>query len=105
MHLGLMNTPATFMDLMNRLNRTMLDRSVTFIIDDIMVYSKSCEEHEGHEGHVRGLLGTKAIFLVARSSVSCSSHQPRRDFTLSNQGRCHIGLGFPKTPTDIGSFL
>lgn len=34
------------MDLMNRVCRPMLDKSVIVFIDDILVYSKSKEEHE-----------------------------------------------------------
>ena len=37
---GLTNAPDVFMDLMNRVSRPMLDRSVIVFIDDIMVYSK-----------------------------------------------------------------
>ena len=40
MPFGLTNAPAAFMDLMNRVCRPMLDRSVIAFIDDILVYSK-----------------------------------------------------------------
>ena len=39
----LTNTPVVFMDLMNRVCRLMLDRSIIMFIDDILVYSKSKE--------------------------------------------------------------
>ena len=48
MPFGLTNAPAAFMDLMNRVCRPMLDRSVIVFIDDILVYSKTQEEHEEH---------------------------------------------------------
>ena len=41
MPFGLNNSPSAFMDLMNRICRPMLDRSVIFFIDDILVYSKT----------------------------------------------------------------
>ncbi|GJT25439.1 putative reverse transcriptase domain-containing protein [Tanacetum coccineum] len=41
MPFGLTNAPAIFMDLMNRVCRPMLDKSVIVFIDDILVYSKS----------------------------------------------------------------
>ena len=44
----LMNTPATFMDLMNWVFKPFLDCFVIIFIDDILVYSKSWEEHEHH---------------------------------------------------------
>lgn len=55
MPFGLTNAPAAFMDLMNRVCRPMLDKSVIVFIDDILVYSKSKEEHEVH---LREILST-----------------------------------------------
>lgn len=40
MSFGLTNAPAAFMDLMNRVCRSMLDRSVIVFIDDILIYLK-----------------------------------------------------------------
>jgi hypothetical protein len=44
----LMNAPAHFMYLMNSVFMPELDQVVMVFIDDIMVYSKSMEEHEEH---------------------------------------------------------
>ena len=48
MSFRLTNAPAAFMDLMNRVFRPFLDRFVIVFINDILVYSKSEEEHVRH---------------------------------------------------------
>ena len=44
----LTNAPAAFMDLMNRIFREYLDSFVIVFIDDILIYSKTKEEHAQH---------------------------------------------------------
>jgi hypothetical protein len=48
MSVGLTNTSAHFMYLMNSVFMAKLDKFVVVFIDDILVYSKSMEEHEEH---------------------------------------------------------
>ena len=62
MPFGLTNAPAVFMDLMNRVFREYLDQFVIIFIDDILVYSKSKEEHEEHLCTVLGILRKDKLY-------------------------------------------
>lgn len=48
MAFGLMNAPATFIDLMNRVFKDYVDKFVIVFIDDILIYSQSTKDHEKH---------------------------------------------------------
>ncbi|GKE52201.1 putative reverse transcriptase domain-containing protein [Tanacetum coccineum] len=48
MPFGLTNAPAVFMDLMNEVCKPYIDKFMIIFIDDILIYSKSKEEHAEH---------------------------------------------------------
>ena len=56
MSFGLTNAPAFFITLMNKVFMEELDRFVMVFIDDILVYSKSTDEHGQHLRVVLGKL-------------------------------------------------
>ncbi|GJX20949.1 putative reverse transcriptase domain-containing protein [Tanacetum coccineum] len=89
MPFGLTNAPAVFMDLMNRVCKPYLDRFMIVFIDDILIYSKSRKEHEGHLkykflGHV---IDSEGIHV-----------DPTKIESIKDWAS-------PKTPTEIHQFL
>ena len=62
MSFGLTNAPAAFMALMNRVFQPYLDKFVIVFIDDILVYSRSMEEHEDHLRTVLQTLWDKQLY-------------------------------------------
>ncbi|KAI3805406.1 hypothetical protein L1987_27757 [Smallanthus sonchifolius] len=62
MSFGLTNAPSAFMDLMNRVCRPMLDRSVIVFIDDILIYSKNEGDHACHLKEVLEALKKEKLY-------------------------------------------
>ncbi|KAL0412554.1 UNVERIFIED_CONTAM: Retrovirus-related Pol polyprotein from transposon.6 [Sesamum radiatum] len=62
MPFGLTNAPAAFMDMMHRIFQPYLDQFVLVFIDDILVYSKSEEDHENHLRTVLQVLRENKLF-------------------------------------------
>ena len=62
MPFGLTNAPTAFMDLMNRVFHKYIDRFVIVFIDDILIFSKSMEEHEEHLRIVFQILREKKLY-------------------------------------------
>jgi hypothetical protein len=62
MSFGLTNAPADFMDLINRVFRPMLDKSMNVFIDDILIYSMNEEEHASHLREVLVVLSNEKLY-------------------------------------------
>ncbi|GJY60554.1 putative reverse transcriptase domain-containing protein [Tanacetum coccineum] len=64
MPFGLTNAPAVFMDLKNRVCKPYLDKFFILFIDDILIYSKSKEDHEVHLKLVLELLKKEKLIRL-----------------------------------------
>nr|GEZ40439.1 putative reverse transcriptase domain-containing protein [Tanacetum cinerariifolium] len=62
MPFGLTNAPAVFMDLMNRVCKSYLDKFVIVFIDDILIYSKDEKEHKEHLKAILELLKEEKLY-------------------------------------------
>ncbi|GJW35411.1 reverse transcriptase domain-containing protein [Tanacetum coccineum] len=113
MPFGLTNAPAVFMDLMNRVCKPYLDKFVIVFIDDILIYSKTKEDHEVHLGLVLELLRKEKLY--AKFS-KCEFWLQEVHFLghVVNQNGIHVDPSkieavknwkTPTTPSEIRSFL
>ena len=77
---GLTNAPSTFMRLMNDAFHPYLDTSVVIYLDDILIYSKTAEEHAIHLQEVLEVLMQNKLFAKLSK---CLFAQAKVDFTSS----------------------
>jgi hypothetical protein len=59
---GLTNAPATFMRLMNDVLRPYLDKFAVAFLDDVLIYSRTLEEHEQHVRLVLDVLRRQKLY-------------------------------------------
>ncbi|MCI24121.1 retrotransposon protein, partial [Trifolium medium] len=62
MSFGVTNAPAIFMEYMSRIFHPFLDKFVVVFIDDILIYSKSEEEHKDHLRIILQVLEEKKLY-------------------------------------------
>ena len=86
MSFGLTNAPAVFMDYMNRIFRPYLDKFVIVFIDDILVYSKTEEEHADHLRTVLQILRDRKLYAKLSKCEFWKSEVKFLGHVVSKQG-------------------
>eukprot|EP00253_Pinus_taeda_P010631 PITA_10631 len=110
---GLTNAPATFMCLMNGIFHPYLDQFVLIFIDDILIYSRSIEEH--HE-HLRIVLQTLREHQLYAKFSKCDFFKEEIQYlghVISKDGiavdpekiKAIMDWPIPKAVTDVRSFM
>jgi hypothetical protein len=110
---GLCNAPATFMRVMNDVLRTFLDDCVIVYLDDILIFSKSREEHVTHVKQVLDVLRKEKLFLkmskceFGKTSLIYLGHIVGGGELKIDPSKVKVILEWPKPSnvTEVRSFL
>nr|KYP75969.1 Retrovirus-related Pol polyprotein from transposon 17.6 [Cajanus cajan] len=113
MPFGVTNAPAVFMDYMNRIFRPYLDHFLVVFIDDILIYSRTHEEHEEHLQTVFQILKGKQLYAKLSKcefwleEVKFLGHVISKDEVSVDPSKVEAVLLWEplKTVTEIRSFL
>ena len=110
---GLTNAPATFMHLMHQALRPLLDECALVFLDDILIYSKTLEDHQRHVRRVLDALREQKLY--AKES-KCEFFKHEVEFLGHNVGRDGVRMmedkvqairewPTPRSVRDVRAFL
>ncbi|XP_078447009.1 uncharacterized protein LOC144715877 [Wolffia australiana] len=86
MPFGLMNAPATFQSLMNHLFHPYLRKFLLVFFDDILIYSKSLEDHESHLQQVFTVLADNDLHVNPKKCQLACNQLEFLGHWISHQG-------------------
>lgn len=113
MPFGLTNAPAVFMRLMNQVFRDYLDKFVIIFIDDILIYSRTAEEHEEHLRRVLERLQEHKLYAKFskckfwKKEIGFLGHRVSAEGVAADPEKISAIKGWPQptTVTEVRSFL